>query len=134
MGVCTTLGDGSGSYCCSTARPGDGTLSRDRVASTRKAWAKGAAATGKASPSNGMTPDQRAAFQMNPFEALTAAATDADTLAALAGGTVEVVERVRGSRGRKAGLIVRASARFCAAYEVNERVNVPVSRLLSAGD
>ena len=53
---------------------------------------------------------------------------------AAAGGTVEVVERVRGSRGRKAGLIVRASARFCAAYEVNERVNVPVSRLLSAGD
>ena len=51
-----------------------------------------------------------------------------------AGGTVEVVERVRGSRGRKAGLIVRATARFCAAYELNERVNVPVSRLLSAGD
>lgn len=51
-----------------------------------------------------------------------------------AGGTVEVVERVRGSRARQAGLIVRASARYCAAYGLNERVHVPVSRLLAVSE
>ena len=56
----------------------------------------------------------------------------ARTGTAPAGGTVEVVEQRRGSRARPAGLIVRASARFCAAYGNNERVNLPASRLLTA--
>ena len=49
-----------------------------------------------------------------------------------AGGTVEVVERVRGARSRPAGLRIRATARFCAAYGTNERVSLPASRLLTA--
>ena len=52
---------------------------------------------------------------------------------ASAGGTVEVVEQQRGSRAHPAGLIVRASARFCAAYGNKDRVNIPASRLLTAG-
>ena len=50
---------------------------------------------------------------------------------AQAGGTVEVVERVRGAKSRRAGLWIRASARFCAAYGINERVSVPASQLLT---
>ena len=53
---------------------------------------------------------------------------------AAAGGTVEIVEQRRGSRAHPAGLVVRASARFCAAYGNNDRVNIPASRLLTAGD
>jgi len=33
-----------------------------------------------------------------------------------AGGTIEIVDRVRGGNGRTAGIWVRATARFCAAY------------------
>ena len=50
---------------------------------------------------------------------------------ASAGGTVEVVEQRRGSKARRAGLVVRASARFCAAYAINERVNVSAAGLLT---
>lgn len=49
---------------------------------------------------------------------------------ATAGDTVEVVERQRPGPGRPAGLVIRASARWCAAYATGERVRLPASRLL----
>ena len=50
--------------------------------------------------------------------------------AALAGDTLEIVERKLGSRSQQAGLVVRATARFCAAYVKNERVRISADRLL----
>ena len=47
------------------------------------------------------------------------------------GGTIEVVERWRGGRGRTAGLIVRASARWCEAYANPKRGSLPAAQLLS---
>ncbi len=55
----------------------------------------------------------------------------ARTATAEAGDTVEIVERVRGSRARTAGLWVRASARYCAAYASGDRIRIPADRLLS---
>lgn len=50
--------------------------------------------------------------------------------AAPAGDTVEIVRRVRGGNGNSAGLMVRASARFCAAYVArNARVRLPATVL-----
>ena len=51
---------------------------------------------------------------------------------ALAGDTIEVVEVRRGARNRPAGIVVRASARYCAAYALNVRTRLPASRLLEA--
>ena len=48
---------------------------------------------------------------------------------ATAGDTVEITQRVRGSRNRPAGLMVRTSARFCAAYvarNARERISATV--------
>lgn len=47
-----------------------------------------------------------------------------------AGDTIEIVERWRGSRTRRAGLVVRASARFCEAYTKGTRTRIPADRLL----
>ena len=45
--------------------------------------------------------------------------------------TVEIVRRVRPGRGHEAGIMVRATARLCAAYAGGgERVRVPASRLI----
>ena len=50
---------------------------------------------------------------------------------AAAGDTVEIVQHVRGARNRPAGLIVRASARFCAAYSSrNARERLPATVLI----
>ena len=46
-----------------------------------------------------------------------------------AGDTIEVVRQVRGSRAHTAGLIVRASARFIAAYS-GDRTRIPAGDLL----
>ncbi|MYE58563.1 MAG: hypothetical protein F4X35_03105 [Alphaproteobacteria bacterium] len=52
-----------------------------------------------------------------------------------AGDTIEIVDRVRPARGREAGLIVRASARFCAAYgRGGKQERLPVSHLLTTAD
>ena len=51
--------------------------------------------------------------------------------AALAGDTIEIIERKLGSRSQQAGLVVRATARFCAAYVKGERVRIPADRLLN---
>ena len=59
--------------------------------------------------------------------------TARDGTASAPHGTVEIVEKRRGSRAHPAGLVVRASARFCAAYGNKDRVNIPASRLLTAG-
>lgn len=50
--------------------------------------------------------------------------------AAPAGDTIEIVEQKRGSRSQEAGLVVRATARFCEAYVKGERVRIPADRLL----
>ena len=52
---------------------------------------------------------------------------------AAAGDTIEVVERRRSSRNRPAGLVVRASARWCAAYSRGrgKREYIPADRLLA---
>ena len=50
--------------------------------------------------------------------------------AAPAGDTIEIVERKLGSRSQPAGLVVRATARFCEAYAKGERVRIPADRLL----
>lgn len=50
---------------------------------------------------------------------------------AAAGDTIEIVEQVKGSRSRRAGLVVRASARFCAVYGGGgHRTRLPASQLL----
>ena len=50
-----------------------------------------------------------------------------------AGDTIEVVGRVRGGRARPAGVVVRASARWCAAYSrAGQRVRIPADTLLLA--
>ena len=51
---------------------------------------------------------------------------------ASAGDTIEIIEQVRGSRARQAGLIVRASARYCAAYSRGgERTRISAARVLA---
>ena len=51
--------------------------------------------------------------------------------AAPAGDTIEIVRQIRGGRGREAAIVVRATARFCAAYgKGGERIRVPASHLL----
>ncbi len=50
--------------------------------------------------------------------------------AAPAGDTIEIVERILGSRARSAGLVLRASARFCEAYVKGKRTRVSADRLL----
>ena len=50
--------------------------------------------------------------------------------AAEAGDTIEIVERKLGSRSQQAGLVVRATARFCEAYVKGERVRIPADRLV----
>lgn len=50
--------------------------------------------------------------------------------AAHAGDTIEIVEQKRGSRRQEAGLVVRATARFCEAYAKGERVRISADRLL----
>lgn len=49
---------------------------------------------------------------------------------ATAGGTVEIVAQQRGSRTRAPGLVVRATARWCATYQGGDRVRLPANRLL----
>jgi len=45
--------------------------------------------------------------------------------------TVEILGRVRPARSREAGILVRATARFCAAYAgAGERVRLPASQLI----
>ena len=56
----------------------------------------------------------------------------ARTGAAPAGGTVEIVEKRKGGRHHPAGLFVRASARFCAAYQSGERELIPADRAIEA--
>ena len=51
--------------------------------------------------------------------------------AAPAGDTIEIVERKLGSRSQSAGLVVRATARFCEAYVKGKRVRIPAHRLLN---
>jgi len=48
----------------------------------------------------------------------------------LEGGTVEVLERKPGGKYRYAGLIIRASARYCAAVVNHEHIRIPAIRLL----
>ena len=50
--------------------------------------------------------------------------------AAPAGDTVEVLEVRRGGRKRTPGLVVRASARFCAAYANAKQTRISAARLL----
>ena len=54
--------------------------------------------------------------------------------AAPAGDTVEIVKHMRGGRAREAGLVIRASARFCEAVARSQRKTewkrLPASRLL----
>lgn len=47
-----------------------------------------------------------------------------------AGDTIEIVRQVRGSRARPAGLVVRATARYCAAYASGSHVRIPAIRLI----
>ena len=48
-----------------------------------------------------------------------------------AGDTIEIVERKRPGPGQPAGLIVRATARYCASY-AGERTRIPAARLLES--
>jgi len=50
--------------------------------------------------------------------------------AAPAGDTVEVIRIVRGARARTAGLVIRATARYCAAYRDRVKVRIPAVRLI----
>ena len=48
-----------------------------------------------------------------------------------AGDTIEIVRQVKGGRGHEAAIVVRATARFCAAYaRGGERTEIPASHLL----
>ena len=49
---------------------------------------------------------------------------------ASAGDTIEVVKAQRGGRGKAAGIVIRATARFCAAYGDGERVRIPAGQLI----
>ena len=40
-----------------------------------------------------------------------------------AGGTIEIIRAVKGGNGREAALVVRASARFCEAYEKGQKAS-----------
>ena len=51
---------------------------------------------------------------------------------ASAGDTIEVVKVQRGGRGKPAGIVIRATARFCAAYGAGERVRIPAGQLIEA--
>lgn len=51
---------------------------------------------------------------------------------ATAGDTIEVVKVQRGGRGKAAGIVIRATARFCAAYGDGERVRIPAGQLIEA--
>ena len=57
--------------------------------------------------------------------------------AAAAGDTVEIVKIMGGGRGRAAGLVLRASARFCEAVEKAQKRStwerIPAARLLGEG-
>ena len=48
------------------------------------------------------------------------------------GDTVEIVRAVRGARNRTAGVIVRASARFCCAYLYGKQTQIPATKLIEA--
>ena len=51
--------------------------------------------------------------------------------AAPAGDTIEIVARVKGGRHHEAAIVVRATARFCAAYATEaEHTRLPASHLL----
>ena len=51
--------------------------------------------------------------------------------AAPAGDTIEIVARVKGGRHHEAAIVVRATARFCAAYATGaEQTRLPASHLL----
>ena len=52
---------------------------------------------------------------------------------ATAGDTLEVVEVRKGGRHHPAGIVVRASARYCAAYAMSDRTRIPASRLIAPG-
>lgn len=47
-----------------------------------------------------------------------------------AGDTIEIVRQVRGSRARPAGLVVRATARYSAAYASGSHVRIPAIWLI----
>jgi len=49
-----------------------------------------------------------------------------------AGDTIEVVRIVRGARARPAGLVVRATARYCAAVRDQVKTRIPASRLIES--
>ena len=52
--------------------------------------------------------------------------------AAPAGDTIEIVRQVKGGRHHEAAIVVRATARFCAAYATGaEQTRLPASHLLS---
>ena len=64
-------------------------------------------------------------------EALYDAGYSAERGESEAGDTVEIVRRVRPGRDHGAGIMVRATARLCAAYAGGgERVRLPASRLM----
>ena len=51
--------------------------------------------------------------------------------AATAGDTIEIVRQIKGGRGHEAAIVVRATARFCAAYgNGGEKTRLPASHLL----
>lgn len=50
--------------------------------------------------------------------------------AAMAGDTIEIVERKLGTKSHAAGLVVRATARFCEAYLKGVQDRIPADRLL----
>lgn len=79
------------------------------------------------------TPNRRAAGQRyrDRIRALgTAGYKCTNGRTAEAGDTVEVLEVRKGTRWRTGGLVVRATARYCAAYESGERIRIRASRLL----
>ncbi|MCY4484762.1 MAG: hypothetical protein OXC12_17960 [Spirochaetaceae bacterium] len=51
---------------------------------------------------------------------------------ARAGDTIEIVRQVKGGRGHEAGIEIRATARFCAAYAEGEQTRVPARSVLIA--
>ena len=53
-----------------------------------------------------------------------------ETGTAHAGGTVEIVDVRKGGRNHPAGIVVRASARFCAAYQDGDEIRIPATQAL----
>ena len=51
-----------------------------------------------------------------------------------AGGTVEIVEQRKGGRNHPSGIVIRASARFCAAYADRQETRIPAYRAIQAAE